>query len=314
MRIIIIRPGAIGDTLVTIPILQQLRSHFQQVHITFVGNATVLPLLRSMQLVDRAENYEHPQWSRLFLPPERQQHDSFLTLLQQTDIAICWLRDPDGTVAKNLQAAGIKQVLMAPGRPGADEPLHIVHYLTQTIAQTIDPLSSLSTETLQWQTPTEFQWSKEGASRPYAIHPGSGGTTKCWPVPCFATIIRELWQHDIPVLLLAGPAESIRIKELTALLPAPPRPNLFRILLDQPLLTIARELQRCRGYLGNDSGITHLSALLGVPTTVLFGPSDPTIWKPIGPRVTVIHEPDLQHLSPDHVFTHLLPSDQSENQ
>jgi len=38
-------------------------------------------------------------------------------------------------------------------------------------------------------------------------------------------------------------------------------------------------------YIGNDSGITHLAAALGVPTVALFGPTEPAIWCPNGPIV-----------------------------
>jgi ADP-heptose:LPS heptosyltransferase len=41
-------------------------------------------------------------------------------------------------------------------------------------------------------------------------------------------------------------------------------------------------------YLGNDSGITHLAAACNTPTIALFGPTDPNIWGPQGPKVTVV--------------------------
>jgi len=37
-------------------------------------------------------------------------------------------------------------------------------------------------------------------------------------------------------------------------------------------------------YIGNDSGITHLAAAAGAPVAALFGPTDPAIWAPRGPR------------------------------
>jgi ADP-heptose:LPS heptosyltransferase len=47
-------------------------------------------------------------------------------------------------------------------------------------------------------------------------------------------------------------------------------------------------LSCCRGYLGNDSGITHLAAALGIKTVAIFGPTDPAIYAPIGPAVTIL--------------------------
>ena len=70
-------------------------------------------------------------------------------------------------------------------------------------------------------------------------------------------------------------------------------------LVDAPLLEVARQLQQCKCYVGNDSGITHLAAMLGVPTIALFGPSDPTTWHPVGPSVRVIRAQALEHLGSD---------------
>jgi ADP-heptose:LPS heptosyltransferase len=47
-------------------------------------------------------------------------------------------------------------------------------------------------------------------------------------------------------------------------------------------------LKESRLFLGNDSGATHLAAALGVPTLAVFGPSDPWLWRPLGPRVRVV--------------------------
>ncbi len=64
---------------------------------------------------------------------------------------------------------------------------------------------------------------------------------------------------------------------------------MLTVLVDAPLLEVAQHLRQCQRYLGNDSGITHLAAMLGIPTIALFGPSDPAVWRPIGPDVEVIH-------------------------
>ncbi len=53
---------------------------------------------------------------------------------------------------------------------------------------------------------------------------------------------------------------------------------------------VAALLAQCDLYLGNDSGITHLAATIGVRTVALFGPTDPVQWRPRGKSVTVITE------------------------
>ena len=74
---------------------------------------------------------------------------------------------------------------------------------------------------------------------------------------------------------------------------------MFKMLTHAPLLEVAQSLQQCRCYLGNDSGITHLAAMLSVPTVAIFGPTDPKIWRPVGPFVKVIHGHTLEEVTVD---------------
>jgi ADP-heptose:LPS heptosyltransferase len=290
MHILIVRPGAIGDTLLTLPVIQALKACYEQPSVTLVGNVTVLPLASATGIVDHASNYELPQWGELFsnhgiTTPALQ------TQLRVVDLAICWLRDSDGIVANNLRRAGVREVITAPGRPAPGQRVHIMTYLAQTIGIT------LSQAQMSAGLPTLFPPSPDSERRLIAIHSGSGGASKCWPVRNFAAVITALWRREIPVLLLTGPADESRLAELQKLLPMPPNPSLLSNLINAPLLEIAQRLSVCRGYLGNDAGITHLAALLGVPTLALFGPSDPLIWSPQGPAVRILHSSILGNLS-----------------
>src|SRR5205823_12041882 len=109
MHILIIRPGAIGDTLLTFPVIQALKAHYHDAHVTLVGNRAVLPLAQAWHVADEVADYEDAQWSDLFSmagicsPVVR-------GLLQRTTMTICWLNDIDGVVKHNLLAAGIQHV------------------------------------------------------------------------------------------------------------------------------------------------------------------------------------------------------------
>ena len=304
MRILVLRPGAIGDTLLTFPILQHLQRKYGQA-ITFVGNASVLPLVRAFGLAQTVVDYEEPQWGQLFVPlsnPPSTYAARLQAMAQGMDMAIFWLRDPGAVLRENARTLGIKQVFVAPGRPAEDIPVHIVDYLAQSIGEHIQ-MDDL------WQVPEQYGWHilpSSSSARPIAIHPGSGGAQKCWPIASFAALIELLWKQEIPVLLLAGPADHERIAELYKQLPPPPQTSLLSTAIDAPLLTLTRQLQECRGYIGNDSGITHLAALLGLPTLALFGPSNPKIWRPLGSNVIVLHAPPLTKLAVDVVRSHAL--------
>jgi heptosyltransferase-2 len=55
-----------------------------------------------------------------------------------------------------------------------------------------------------------------------------------------------------------------------------------------PLPQLAAVLERCRLFLGHDSGISHLAAATGAPCLLLFGPTDPAVWAPPNPGVHVL--------------------------
>lgn len=296
MHICIIRPGALGDTLLALPVIQALREQESIECVTFVGQAAFAPLLLATGLVTNALDYEDICWSQLFLL-QGILHPGLRALLADCQLVVCWLRDPDGLIAQNLRAATSGRVVVAPGRPGEDAGMHTSAYLASTLGITLpaDPhLTLLPSTTSQTEANTRF----------FAIHPGSGGAHKCWSIQGYAEVIQALWQRTIPVLLLTGPADAGRLEALQHSLPTPP-PGLLTLLTHAPLLQVAHTLQHCRAYLGNDSGITHLAALLGIPTTALFIASDPYTWHPLGCSVHVISPQRLGVLSTSEVLAAL---------
>ncbi len=314
-NILVIRPGAIGDTLLTFPVLKALREFYKAPCITLVGNAQVLPLAQVSGVVEQAFDFQKIRWSELF-SSQGVRTASLRNLLAQTNLAICWMRDPEGFVEHNLKTLNIKHVIIAPGRPPVDEHIHIVDYLAQSIG--LPALTPQFLSTPVGATVVEVWlgrplWTSAAApvyessidtqttrSKPFvAIHPGSGAAEKCWPVSRFAEIIKRLWKKSQPVLLLSGPADIGRVDDLLKLLSPPPAPHMFKMLASAPLLEVAQYLRLCRCYLGNDSGITHLAAMLGVPTVAIFGPTDPQIWRPVGPFVTVIQKQTLEEVTVD---------------
>src|SRR5215469_9187021 len=170
LHMLVIRPGAIGDALLSFPVLKALREHYTGAHSTFVSNAQVLPLALAFKVADEVGDYQDILWSELFSSNGTR---ALQELLQQIELAICWLRDPGGVVERNLRMAGIRRLIIAPGRPPEGARVHVVEYLAQTVG--------LFIERLQWSVPSLATnlVSSEGLARDYvAIHPGSGGPQK----------------------------------------------------------------------------------------------------------------------------------------
>ena len=337
--ILVIRPGAIGDALLTFPVLKALREQYDGTRITLVSNAQVLPLAQAFGVAEQAFDFQDIQWSELF-SSSGIRTSAMRDLLEQTELAICWMRDPDGIIEHNLKMSGIEHSIIAPGRPSTGERLHIVDYLARTLGlpDMVTPFIERNRRQPKESPSTSVGasvddvglggpfWSPVGGGyapfidepttsgdprraivkthntttkRCVAIHPGSGAVEKCWPTSRFAEVIKRLWEQNHPVLLLAGPADTERVNDVLKQLSLPPKPEMFKMLTHAPLLEVAQRLLQCRCYLGNDSGITHLAAMLGVPTVAIFGPTDPAIWRPVGPFVKVLQGHTLEDVTVD---------------
>ena len=66
-------------------------------------------------------------------------------------------------------------------------------------------------------------------------------------------------------------------------------------------LDLLNEISTAAMFIGNDSGPGHLAGIIGVPTVVLFGPTDPAQWRPLGPRGNVLSAPIIEDLQVDDV-------------
>jgi ADP-heptose:LPS heptosyltransferase len=124
------------------------------------------------------------------------------------------------------------------------------------------------------------------------IHPGSGSPLKNWPADRFRALVDRLVARSWSVKIIVGPADGTAAKTLHGAAPGVHPPT---------LLDLTSALERCALYVGNDSGVTHLSARLGVPTVAVFGPTDPRRWAPRGSRVRVVGHPSWP--SVDEVWT-----------
>ena len=132
MNILVIRPGAIGDALLAFPTLHALRARYGAKRITFVSNDSVLPLAQTWKLSDEVSDFEQTRWSEPFSTTGIR--DAGLRdLLAATNMAICWLSDPDHLVENNLRQAGVKKIIVAPGRPPENSFAHVAEYLASTV-------------------------------------------------------------------------------------------------------------------------------------------------------------------------------------
>ncbi|MCX7008690.1 MAG: glycosyltransferase family 9 protein, partial [Kiritimatiellaeota bacterium] len=287
IRILVLRGGAIGDFIVTLPALRKLRDRWPQAHIELVGYPHVALLAHAAGLVDHVESLDKAEIARFFAARPcftEAQRD----YLRSFHFVITYLHDPDGTVRENFRAAGAQQVLYGSPLITAGHAVEALLKPLETLALYAEehehPCLALNAEQLAWGR----DWLAAhglGGQKLLAIHPGSGSPHKNWPLENFIAVVRQLPRGVMPLLVL-GEADDELAAPLARELPEVPR------LTGCSLLEVASVLAHCAAYLGNDSGITHLAAALGLPVVALFGPSPVEHWAPRGPRVFLLQAPD----------------------
>ncbi|MCC7291114.1 MAG: hypothetical protein IT449_03515 [Phycisphaerales bacterium] len=126
-----------------------------------------------------------------------------------------------------------------------------------------------------------------GDRRIVLLHPGSGGLAKCLPLEVLEQVASAISVCGNSFHWMIGPDEIARFGEGFA----------DRLRKTAPLVLVAHPdkaadaIRGASAYIGMDAGMTHVAALLGVPTLALFGPTDSRVWRPLGPSVRCVRFP-----------------------
>ena len=298
-RILVIRGGAIGDFVLTLPAIRLLRENFPHVHLEILGYKHIVALAEGRFYADATRSIEYGGLSRFFIPGTELPEDlvEYFSSFQQI---VSYLYDPDRFFEGNLRREGVRYFLH--GSPTLDDSAHAAQQLAR-------PLESLALY-LEDKAPVLFP---SEADRDFAaafiqrafprsdgpliaLHPGSGGERKNWPATQWAALGETLFRlaPTARVLLVGGEADDAQLAHLRHAW----ADRAIHSAVHLPLPELAAILQRTRLFLGHDSGISHIAAAVGAPSLLLFGPTDPDIWAPLSPHVTIIRAPghDLTQL------------------
>jgi heptosyltransferase III len=294
-RVLVIRGGAIGDFILTLPAIRLLREHIPHAHLEVLGYQPIIDLALKAGLADATRSLEHGTMAKLFVP-HASLDEELVRYLKGFNLVVSYLYDPDGHLRGNMERLAVKTYLEASHRVG--EGLgHATEQLALPLQRLAMFLDESSEATFFTSTPQDTS-----AELPLiAIHPGSGSLRKNWALENWISLGRDLTGSRLA--LITGEAEHER--GITAQIVAAWQ-GLDYMHWDQLALPdLAERLGACAAFLGHDSGISHLAAACGVPCFLLFGPTDPATWAPRGAEVLVEPTRDLTELSPQLVRARL---------
>jgi len=128
-----------------------------------------------------------------------------------------------------------------------------------------------------------------------AIHPGASVAYKLWPRSHFVDLVKQLHEKGCQVVWVgAGTMDNDIVNDIHSQLESSGTINLCNRLSFVQLTAV---YTRCKFFIGSDSGPMHLAASTGIPVFALFGPSDESIWAPLGDNSNLVRsvEPCGEH-------------------
>jgi len=281
MKILLVRSGGTGDCILTLPIVQHLKNKMPESELAVLGNTAMLEVGAIAGLFAQRYSLDSGDYHTLF---SQAPSDTVRNFLKGYDL-ILFFTAASQLIRENIaNSCDLSNCHFLDPRPPSGFSGHITQYFfsilnDSSVAGSNDysvagALPPMPAPLIQWGN---------AHSRQILIHPGSGSTDKNWPLEKFIELARQLNRR---VEFIMGPAEIERgmLNSIKA--------TGFTVHSGLTMPELTTLLTGASLYIGNDSGITHLSAWLGLPTVALFGMSSSELWRPLGNDVRVIAAKD----------------------
>jgi heptosyltransferase-3 len=305
-RAVILQPGALGDCLLTLPLAGLLKDALELGGVDLVGHAEYAGILPERTCVDSIRSIDTAELHRLFAAPasfDLVDHDPLIHMFADYSWIITFLGESGSDFEQNLiftaNCSHSAEVITLPLKPPEGTGQHIAEFYMKQFAEQ----SGLAPD--QVRIPEKYipirvresdrdrgvelleQAGVDLSRRLIVMHPGSGGQKKCWHLDNFLSLARQLVDRDTEVLFLLGPAEVERFRPSEKVQIHAAAKCVAHLALSQ----VIGLLSCADAFVGNDSGVTHLAAGMGVRTIALFGPTDPATYRPLGRTVAVFRDP-----------------------
>ena len=276
-RLLIIHQGALGDFVVTFPILKALRTTIPR--IDGICRSSFGRLAVDLGVLDASYPLESARFASLYA--ERIDPEVVTLMSSYRSILLFSFSE---LLEKSVKKINGPQVFRILPWPDMSQKNHITEFLARQVRN----CNLLGKEAHRRFSRALFHLKgdakrKRRSGARAIISPGAGSVKKRWPLERFMMVAAELKKRGLRPSILLGPAEV----DLEAVLQHSPQsqPQVVKTRTFQELITV---LESAVIYIGNDSGVSHLAAFLSVPTLVIFGPSDPDLWRPFGDHVRIV--------------------------
>jgi heptosyltransferase-3 len=276
LRFLVFRGGALGDILLTLPVLRTLRdkdtSAFVELVAPFPG-ALLAQYGGAHSLCDLSS----AAFVSLFAD-DVSLDGALRERLREVDCVISYLSDPKRTLRTKIENCGSRFI---------SGPFRLNEQRLPASVQLAEPLGELGLVVVD-PAPRLFLKRQFLSGTRAFFHVGSGSSAKNWSASSWSALAAKLEEQFDELLLVSGEADEVSTAEFLRTY----RGSKLKVRSNLPILDLAHELAAADLFIGHDTGVTHLAAALAVPTIALFGPTDPVIWCPLGENVTMVASKD----------------------
>lgn len=281
-EILIIRLSAIGDVLLTTPLVRALRVRHPKAGITFVTRPSFVPLLEHNPRITRVIGWDPRQGLRALGDalggPEALKRFTHRIDLQgnlrsrriRWALGGRWHTHPHHRMARTLLIR-TKRNRYPDQRPVAER------YFDAAQGLEVGPDGgSLEIFLSRGSIDAAERFLRGFARQIIAIAPGASRTTKQWPVHHWIALARRLTEQANDVVVLGGEMDretAQTIVDAIEVLDGDPHRGRVASAAGMDLPTTAALLRKCRAVVAGDTGQMHLATAVGAPVIALFGPT-----------------------------------------
>lgn len=271
MRFLFVYPGALGDLLLAAPVFKTIQKVYPGAQIGLAGRLPHTKILPLLGLVDTIYSLEERRFLPLFkgntLPGNL--HRFFAAF----DAIIFWISN----FYLDIRSTPIPVKLVNPRAV-----VHPAEHHAQYLYNSVQSFLKLPEQDVSGFYLNDFSAENLQPVPLLVIHPGSGSQAKNWPLENFLKIAEKwLKKYDGRAVFLFGPAEENLLKKFKK---GTGGQNV-RVVHSPNFEEMIKLLQSADFYLGNDSGVSHLSGLLNKRGFIFFRTTEPQIWRPLGRRL-----------------------------
>ena len=292
-RIAVMRALHLGDLLCSVPALRALKGRFPGAEITLIGLPWARAVIHRYPYVDRF--LEFPGYEGLEgVPWEPGRTEAFLEDARAYGYDLAIQLHGDGRVSNGFVARLGARVSLGYRPSGGNHVRQLDLELVwadgeQEIARWMRLVETLGADggpdlefplTSEDRVEMERVAEEEGIDleRPVVgIHPGGKEPAKRWPEESFAEVADHLADRLGAQVVISGTAEEMPVAQRVA---SAMRHRPFLLAGKTSLGALGALMARMALVVTNDTGPSHLAAAVGVPSVILFGPTDPARWAP----------------------------------